>query len=80
MIRCVVPDCDRARALARDGWSYPMCDAHTCEALASAFGGDAPVAWHARARAQSLPTAVTGGAPRPEPLHLTPDPGDHHVR
>lgn len=59
MIRCIVPDCSRARVLARDGWSYPMCSAHTCEALTDAFGGS----WHERAASHTLPPRVSGGLP-----------------
>lgn len=60
MIRCITPDCERARVLGRDGWVYPLCDAHTCEALSDAFGPS----WHERARAGVLRTSIVGGSDR----------------
>lgn len=60
MIRCIQPDCDRARKLARGGWTYPMCDAHTCEALTDAFGSS-PRSWADRAATHTLPTSIVGG-------------------
>ena len=60
VITCAVPGCDRAPMASSGGWVYTRCWDCISAALTSAF---APISWHERARAHTLPPLVVGGVP-----------------
>ena len=68
MTTCLTPGCSRDRIASAEGIAYAYCTACERRLLAGSFGPGAVRAsayrsWHARARANILPTMIGGGRP-----------------